>query len=768
MADPEITKRLIEITADPEHGSFQVAADGAMMRLNVYGPGVVRVQWLPDGMLHRHMRRTWSLVDSAGVCPVEGWDRASFHPTSGHPCRYEAATRYIDTGALHIGFAEDGLALGWADGIGELLSDNPYIAYQRQGEVITHTASRMSGYDHFYGFGEMSGGLDKHGRFMRLRNTDAFGYDAEHSHPLYKHVPFYITLHGDRAYGLFYDTPYACSFDMGANIDNYYGDFRQFQATGGHLDYYFLYGPSIETVMEHYTRLTGRIPLPPKWTLAYMGSAMRYTDAPNATEMLAEFVELCKKHRIPCGGFHLSSGYSMAEDGKRYVFMWNRARVPDPAAMTDTFHRAGMHVIANVKPGVLFSHPRFEEIAPLCIQAPNTQTPDTSLWWGGEGAHLDFTNPATFAWWQHNVTEQLLRFGVDCTWNDNNEFNISNDAARCFGFGEEAPIAALRPVQTTLMAMSSHAAQTAFAPDRRPWLLTRAGGPGTQRYAATWTGDNRVGWKTLQYNIAMGLGLGLSGYANMGHDVGGFAGEPPDSELFLRWLENGILHPRFVIHSWRTDARENAPWMYPNHLPEVRALFRFRARLLPYLYALLHEASETGHPVLRPLVYHHAHDAKTHEQSFDFLLGSDLLAANVYISGLRQRDVYLPRGSAWYDWHTGKYHPGGEVVTIPAPLGRPPLLGRAGGMVPVQASADQYRVYAFPEKGNAESFSHIYEDDGLSLAYQRGDYRQIRLRMVTTRESIRLISDVPVLWSVPKTEHRPVSQHIMQSGWPAG
>jgi alpha-glucosidase len=190
---------------------------------------------------------------------------------------------------------------------------------------------------------------------------------------------------------------------------------------------------------------------------------------------------------------------------------------------------------------MLTSHPRFEEASALFIVDPLHPNPDLSFFWGGYGAHLDFTNPATIAWWKRNVTEQLLAVGIDTTWNDNNEFNgkdtlsiqtqrvcvskgliVRHDAARCYGFGQPLPLAALRPVQTMLMVMASWEAQREHAPQQRPWLLTRAGGAGIQRYAATWSGDNRTSWKvevvlqavvwfdvcrqTLRFNIPMGLG----------------------------------------------------------------------------------------------------------------------------------------------------------------------------------------------------------------------------------------------------------------------
>lgn len=780
-----------------DNGDLRLADEtGAVFLISVLQEDLIRVRYLPNGAPNPHMRRTWAIVDANGECPYAGHDRHNLDalkrfarpkvtvsvsapsPEAGPPhdsagvalWPEREAMGVVNTGTLGLHVQTPACFEIYDSARRLLAADHPLLSYRydRRTGRIAHTMLRSQD-EHYYGFGEKAGPLDKHARRLKMRNTDAFGYDAETGDPLYKHVPFYICLKDmapgeSAAYGIFYDTPYDCEFDMGAEIDNYYGDYRVFRVEGGDLDYYVMYGPTIERVVEQYTALTGRIPLPPRWSLGYLGSAMRYTDAPDAQTMLAEFVEKCKRHDIPCSAFQLSSGYTLGADGKRYVFTWNRQRIPDPKRMTQTFHDAGMKVAANVKPALLTTHPRFAEAAPLTIRAANADEPDLAPFWGGQGAHLDFTNPATIDWWKANLKAQLFDFGIDHPWNDNNEFNIRDDAARCHGFGNETPSAALKPIHTTIIAMASYDAQHEYAPERRPWLVTRAGYAGTQRYAATWTGDNRASWKTLRYNIPMGLGLSLSGYANVGHDVGGFAGEPPEPELFLRWVQNGIFHPRFCIHSWRTDDFENAPWMYPDLLPDVRDLLRFRLALAPYLYSLLREAAQTGHPVIRPMVYHFQHDPDCHTQSFEFLLGPSLLVASVIEPGAQTRAVYLPRGAGWYNWHTGAYYAGGQVVTLDAPLRggvhAVPLLAREGALIPIQAGEGQYQVYVFPHRESGSSSFELYEDDGETSGYRRGAYRIIDLGLETAPERIKVTSSVEVVWRLPEGEGRTVEQVI--------
>src|SRR5690606_4624227 len=220
----------------------------------------------------------------------------------------------------------------------------------------------------------------------------------------------------------------------------------------------------------------------------------------------------------------------------------------------------------------------------------------------------------------------------------------------------------------------------------------------------------------------------LSGMPNCGHDVGGFHGPGPDAELLVRWVWNGIFHPRFTIHSWNTDGTITSPWMHPEVLPIIRDAIRFRYRLIPYLYTLLFEAAQTGRPFIRPLVYHFPQDPRCRTESFDFLLGDSLLVASVLEPGARTRAVYLPAGVSWCDFHTGQWYQGGQTVTVDAPLERAPLFVRAGGMIPmgkvmrfVGELPDDYRqIFAFPHPGGGDSVFALIEDDGVSLDYRNG------------------------------------------------
>ena len=269
--------------------------------------------------------------------------------------------------------------------------------------------------------------------------------------------------------------------------------------------------------------------------------------------------------------------------GARNVFTWNRKRFPNPAALFAKLRKAGIRVTANIKPWLLSQHPMYSTMVATrgFVWDCDKDAPSVMRFWsagGGDhanGSYFDFTSPAAWEFWTKGVSS-LLDMGIESVWNDNNEFGIHDDM-HTYAMLNKTPVGlAGRTLQTFLMAKCSYDALVAHNPKRRPFLITRSGSPGIHRYISmSWSGDNTTSWNTLKHNIPTGIGAGLSLLPFYGHDVGGFFGPRPSPELFVRWTQSGIFHPRFTIHSWK-DEGITEPWMYP----EVGVyVFPFRSSL---------------------------------------------------------------------------------------------------------------------------------------------------------------------------------------------
>ncbi|WP_282094952.1 glycoside hydrolase family 31 protein [Epibacterium ulvae] len=704
-----------------------------LLHIDVLDETLFRVSLQKDATWR--LSRSWTIAPPGIDAP---WDGRSRDDLAGFPC----PSPEVVTHETEICLSTDTLRLKvkhplqmiweakidgqWREFVRDRATGGLHLGLRDHAHA--HYLNRISG-EPVFGLGEKTGPLNRAGKRYEMRNLDAMGYDAEHTDPLYKHVPFTMTrTQNAGCWSIFYDNLAGCWFDLGNELDNYHAPYRAYRAEDGDLDFYMSWAPELLELVKRQEQLTGGTAFPPRWSLGYSGSTMSYTDADNAQAQLEGFLSKIKTHDIPCDSFQMSSGYTSIGD-KRYVFNWNDGKMPDPQGMAKRFADQQVHLIANIKPCLLQDHPRYTEVAEakLFIQASAEadpqEGPERSVFWDDEGSHLDFTNPYTVQWWKSNVTSALLKRGIGSTWNDNNEYEIWDHHAQCSGFGTGIDVGLMRPAMPILMTRASFDAQQAFAPEKRPYLISRSGAPGLQRYAQTWSGDNRTEWKTLRWNQRLGLGMSLSGFYNIGHDVGGFSGPRPEPELFVRWVQNGVFHPRFTIHSWNDDRTVNEPWMYPEVTDLIRDAIRLRYRLLPYIYTCLWQAATQSEPMLRPLFLDFSHDPETWNESDSFLLGRDLLIATVLDKGAQTRAVYLPQHEGgWWEFHSGTWHASGQWIEVPVTLATIPVFVRGGVVIPMGEGADRAfpaaekkRILAaFPAKGTARTSSPLYEDDGLS------------------------------------------------------
>jgi alpha-glucosidase len=769
------------LSASEPHRVELTSVDGHRIEIFPLADDIIRVLVLPHGALR--VPRTWSIAPGLEDVPLDGRDRhdlSGFEPGSFR-VQSDSSSVAIETPLIRLRIALEGGHCAWemlrGDRWHDVLSDRKTQAYNFGwwDDRVYHYVERRRG-EMAVGLGERAGTLDRTNQRYEMRNIDAMGYSARTTDPLYKHIPFYITWQPNTStgFGLFYDTLADCQFDMGRELDNYHGHYRQFVAEHGDLDYYFIASPDTPLhAVRRFTWLTGRPALMPKWGLGYSGSTMSYTDAPDAQHRMSEFIERCREHDVLCDSFHLSSGYTSI-DGKRYVFNWNRDKFPDIDGFVQRYLDAGVRLVPNIKPCLLQDHPAFDEAAKagLLIHSHDRE-PAWVQFWDEVGAYLDFTNPQTIDWWKTRVKDTLLRYGIAATWNDNNEFEIWARDAIAHGFGKPFPAREAKVLQTHLMMRASRDAQREHAPDKRPFLVSRSGGVGMHRYVQTWSGDNYTSWETLRYNLKMGLGLSMSGVSNSGHDIGGFAGPAPEPELLSRWVAFGIFLPRFSIHSWNDDGTVNEPWMYPETTREIADLIKLRYRLIPYLYELLWQSHRAYEPVLRPMFAEFPNDSQCLVDGDDMMLGSALLVAPVVDPGQTHREVWLPRGARWASYWSGDVHEGGQRITLPAPNDRPVMLIREGAVIPLNIAeqhfarlADERAFVALPRAVAGTAYGECVEDDGETEAWRTGAQgRWIvaiesdagTLRIDVRREGVMPRRQDRVRVSIPASDGRAVS-----------
>lgn len=586
-----------------------------------------------------------------------------------------------------------------------------------------------------FAMGEGTGPLDRRGSVREFWNIDVLGH-APAIHPalpsLYVAIPFALSLRDGRAAGLFWDNPGRQRWDLGSS------DPRRWvlRADTGAIDLYLFLGPTVESVLRAYARLTGTPPMPPEWALGYHQSRYSYETQARVEAVAREF----RRRDLPCDALYLDidhmEGYRVFTVGEGF---------PDLPGMTRRLARNGMRTVAIVDPGVKdargFPVLRRGARRRAFVQAPGGTGDHVGRVWPGPARFPDFLRAEVRAWWG-DEQRALLDQGIEGIWNDMNEpadfsrpdKTLPPDAVHRTDSGPR-PHAEVHNLYGQAMAQASREGLLRHRPGRRPFVVTRAGYAGIQRQSIVWTGDTSSHWDHLRDAVPMLLNLSLSGVPFCGGDVGGFLGNATP-ELFLRWLQFAAFTPFFRNHS-NTGTRDQEPWAFG---PEVEAIaretLRLRYQLIPFLYCLVRRAAEVGDPILRPLLYHHANDPVAVACNSQFLVGRDLLVAPVLEPGCPARGVYLPNG-VWYDFWTGERLVGGRSILAQTPMERIPVFVRGGGILPLapvrnstqEPAGETIALHLWPGPEGRLSW---YEDDGITLDHTVGAFHR-RLITLTRR-----------------------------------
>ncbi|MCR5137125.1 MAG: DUF4968 domain-containing protein [Oscillospiraceae bacterium] len=727
------------------HGAYLFHTDNADIKLCFLTDEIIRVRASFDKEFAEESYVLAATAWEDRLDPLFAGERVRLEPVEPD-CTETEKTFVFRTAALRLELDRDPLCIRLYDAedteLYSSIAGSPFILDSNR--RVSHY-SRMEEEDCFYGFGEKAGLLNKNKSFLRERATDAMGYDAELMDTLYKHIPFYIRLNRNtkKAVGLFYHNFYESVFNMGKEKSNYWPRYTYWQADGGDIDLFLLGGNTLKRIVNNYTLLTGRPALLPKRALGYQGSSMYYPELEkDSDDAVLSFIDTIKEEGFPIDGFHLSSGYT-SYNNKRCVFLWNTTRFKDPRAYFAAMNEKGAQNVPNVKPGILLSHPWFDEFNAKGVFVRDSKNPDSyavGSWWGGPGAFWDYTKPSAREAWKKYLTDNIIDVGTDSVWDDNCEYDSLLDKDAIVDFdGKGGTIGQLKPLMCTIMCKIGGDAVVEHNAKARPYVVCRSGSSGIQKYAQTWCGDNYTSWKSLKYNIPIITGMGLSGQPNEGADIGGFAGPAPDEELFVRWVQNGVFQPRFSIHSASNDNTVTEPWMYRNSAGLIRDAILLRYRLAPYLYSAEYEASQTGAPIMRALVYEFQDDEQVWDESFEFLYGRDILVANVIEPGATTRKVYLPKGCKWYDWNDNfREYEGGRTVEVPVTLETIPLFIREGAVIPMadnqlmsMANDHMTDLHLTLAPGGERRYT-LYDDDGVSNDYKDGCFRKTGISMSGT------------------------------------
>ncbi len=625
----------------------------------------------------------------------------------------------VQTALLDLEIQKNPLRFTFKTKDGQLINtDDRAFGTSWLGNEVTTYKTLLEG-ERFIGLGEKTGPLDRRGNAYENWNTDYFAYPTD-GDPLYATIPFYIGIHDQLCYGIFFDNTYRTTFNFGASNHR----FSYFSAPDGMMDYYFIYGNTIPDILKAYAQLTGTMPLPPKWSLGYQQCRYSYYPDKEVLNLAQQF----RDRQIPADVIYLDIHYMEAYK----AFTFDKERFPTPKELVATLQDKGFRTAVIIDPGIKVEKnylPYDSAIDQgLFVQYPDGEAYTADVWPGT--CHFpDFTDPKCREWWGE-MCQFYTDLGIEGFWNDMNE---PASWGQCtpnlieFDFeGQGANHQRARNVYGMQMARATFEGTKARLDGKRPFVLTRAAYAGIQRFAALWTGDNTASDEHMLAGVKLLNSLGLSGVAYSGYDMGGFAGEA-SSDLFSRWMSIAAFSPFFRGHSM-INSQSAEPWTFGEGAEDIaRNYINLRYRLLPYLYSTFYEASQTGMPVVRSLAIDHPHEAMIYQSLYEhqYLFGHAILVAPV-VSHQAISKVYLPEGN-WYDLYNDCFCIGGHEICIDTPPERLPLFVKAGGIIPMQSLIQHHKelpdttlelhVYA-----GANGDFVYYEDDGETYAYEAGAF----------------------------------------------
>jgi alpha-glucosidase len=690
----------------------------AELEIDFLAADLVRINWKPGmpPIPYAIARKQWDVVETY---LTQSSDRTT-----------------ISSSALKVIVAIDG-SLTLCDTCGNILRQELPPQQKERGWV--HQA-RMRPEEHIYGLGERAttlnvraaketteqGEITDKPKVFRMWNYDAAGKYGCGSDPMYICIPIYLGLHQQGSYLIFYENTFEAKFTFD---DVATADFED-----GSVRYYLTVGSPAQ-LLERYTELTGRASLPPRWALGYHQSRWGYKTEQAVRETAQQFQAL----DLPLSAIHMDIDVQV---GYR-AFTIDPDRFPKIANFTQELLEKGVRFITIVNPGIKYSYSRennlFLEgrILEAFCKLPNGELVVAPVW-PGSCVFPDFTNPKVRNWWSRQY-EYLLDVGVAGFWHDMNEpaaFILWGDRSlpkvtQHVMEGRGGDHREAHNVYGLLQAQAGYESLRGYRHDQRPFIVSRAGWAGLQRYAWTWTGDIECTWDALRQTISTIVGLGLSGIPYSGSDIGGFQGNPA-AELYLRWFQMSTF-VTFCRSHCSNNVDYRAPWTYGEpYLSIIRQFLQLRYRLLPYFYTLSWEASQKGYPPVRPLFWSDSSNAKLWDVEDAFLLGDSLLVCPITKAAANQREIILPKGG-WYSFWNDEVFAGSQQVTVDVTLEKIPLLVRAGTILPME-EGEKLVLHIYPPiAGSCESFLYSDAKDGY------GESRIDTFRLVRFENGLDLI-----------------------------
>lgn len=602
-----------------------------------------------------------------------------------------------------------------------------YIKANDSTEIINFAISKN---EKLYGGGARALGMNRRGNRLKLYNKASYGYETKA--PLMNFcVPLVLS-----------SNLYAIHFDNAAigylDLDSKNNNTLDYETISGRKTYQVIIGKSWPELISNYTNLTGKQPLPPRWALGNFASRFGYHSQEEVEKTIRKFEE----DKIPVDAIILDLfWFGKTIKGTMGNLDWDADNFPNPTKMIADLQTKGVKTILITEPFILQSASKWQEAADKQLLATDKNNkPITFDFYFGTTGIIDLFKPDGKAWfWTHY--KKLINQGVAGIWGDLGEPEVLPSAAITAG-GKADEIHNIYGHNWAKLLAEGY--QNDY-PKQRPFILMRSGYSGSQRFGMIpWSGDVARSWGGLQSQAEIALQMGMQGFGYMHSDLGGFAGDYFDNELYIRWLQYGVFQPVFRPHAQEEVASEA---VYKDIITKDKAKkqIELRYQMLPYNYSLAFENNQKGIPLMRPLFFEEPTNQKVLSMSDTYLWGNNFLVHPITSAGATEALLYFPKNNNWYDFYTDKKYLAGTTQKIPTSAAYIPTFIRGGSLIPLVApqkntlnySLNNFDLHFYFDPKTATSTATLYNDDGLTpTAFENESYELLKFKATVTSKSI--------------------------------
>ncbi|MCB9015007.1 MAG: DUF4968 domain-containing protein [Lentimicrobiaceae bacterium] len=585
-----------------------------------------------------------------------------------------------------------------------------------------------------YGGGARVLGMNRRGNRLQLYNRAHYGYET-HSPLMNYTLPLFLS---SKQYAVLFDNASAGYLDLDSKSKNEI----TYETVGGTPNYYVIAADNWYDLVDQYTGLTGRQPLPPRWAFGNFSSRFGYHSQAETESTVKKFF----KDGIPLDAVIIDIYWFGKEiKGTMGNLDWYRDSFPRPEKMIERFKKKGVKTILVTEPFILTTSNRWQEAVDNKVLATDGKgNPYTYDFYFGNTGLIDIYDPKARTWFW-DIYKKFTSQGIGGWWGDLGEPEVHPSALQHIaGSADE-----LHNSYGHEWARLIYEGYQKDFPQQRPFILMRAGYAGSQRYGMIpWTGDVSRSWGGLVPQPEISLQMGMQGLAYMHSDLGGFAGgDTMNNELYTRWLQYGVFQPIYRPH-----AQEHIPAepVFQNEITKnlVKKSIELRYKLIPYIYNMAFENSRTGKPLMIPLFFNETQNQKLLTYDKAYMWGDAFLVSPVKEPGVKTQNIYLPEGTSWTDFYTGNIYPGGQEITFPLTIDNIPVFVKGGSFIPMLQKAENTKNYSlktfdlhyYADSLVAESRYKLYNDNGETpQAFEKGNYEMMNFTATSTGNTLRFL-----------------------------